>query len=139
MWLFPWVLTSALCFPCGVPAIWGDLIQTLPAATSLQPGPMLSSRSAYLAFKKPMITSNPAGPTPNPSSSTTNLLPCLTEGKHIVAYTRNQGTILESFPLTFQGIKAYWVCLTSLSFIPSHHAHLHELNSVHHCSHGSLH
>lgn len=97
-------MLSALCFPRGVYNLAGvTSSKSLSTAPSLAPGPLLSSRPASRSFGEVHEhLTDPTGSTPTPSPSTTNLLPCLAEDTHIVAYTRNRGTILESlFPLIF--------------------------------------
>ena len=74
------------------------LSKPLAAATSLWPGPMLSSRTARLADTASMSTSRPPDLSPHPSCSITSLLLCLAEGKHIGTDIRNPSLS----PLPFQ-------------------------------------
>lgn len=122
-------MTSAPCFPheghsIGVIYSIGVILsKPLAPTTSLWPGPMLSSRIAYLAYTASVGTSHPQGPTPHPSRSIISLLLCLAEGKHIGTDIRNPCL----FPLPFhstvgdQGLRS----ARYLFFTLSHHSHLH--------------
>lgn len=122
-------MTSAPCFlPEGhcIGVIYSiGVILSKPSAptTSLWPGPVLSSKTARLAYTAPMGTSHPPGPTPHPSRSIISLLLCLAEGKHIGTDIRNPSL----FPLPFhstvgdQGLRS----ARYFFFTLSHHSHLH--------------
>ena len=115
-------MASAPCFPHGGHSIRVTLSKPLAAATSLWPGPTLSSRTARLAYTASMSTSYPPGPTPHLSRSIISLLLCLAEGKHIGTDIRNPSLFPFPFHSTVgdQGLRS----AQCLFFTLSHHLYL---------------